>query len=367
MRVVVIGGYGNFGARVCRGLAGSPGIEVIAAGRHPDAGRDDLPDPGLQHAQLDHSARDFPAALKRLAPGLVIHCAGPFQSQDYRVALAAMAAGSHYLDLADGRQFVARFSQHVHPAARAAQRIAISGASSVPALSSAVVDSLIARLPKIEEIQIAIAPGQRAPRGEATIAAMLGYAGRRFKWRSGGAWRDAWGWQELKRLRFYGLGGRWAAACDVPDLELFPKRYPGVRTMEFRASLEVGAQQFALWLAALLRRRGMALPIERWARPLGRIASWMDVFGGDLGGMLVSVTGMRPDGSRARIEWHLTADSQDGPEIPCMAAILLARKLAQGGVAEQGAFPCMGFLALPEFETEFARWRITTVVRESAA
>jgi hypothetical protein len=27
----------------------------------------------------------------------------------------------------------------------------------------------------------------------------------------------------------------------------------------------------------------------------------------------------------------------------------------------------MGVLALPEFETEFARWRITTVVRESSA
>src|SRR6266496_1484337 len=122
MRVVVIGGYGNFGARVCRGLAGSPGIEVIAAGRHPDAGRGGLLVPDLQHARLDHSARDFPAALKRLAPGLVIHCAGPFQSQDYRVALAAMAAGAHYLDLADGRQFVTRFPYYVHPAARAARR-----------------------------------------------------------------------------------------------------------------------------------------------------------------------------------------------------------------------------------------------------
>jgi len=367
LRVVVIGGYGNFGARVCRALAGSAAMEVVAASRNPDSGRGGLLDLNVQHARLDHSARDFPRALARLAPGLVIHCAGPFQSQDYRVALGAMAAGAHYLDLADGRQFVARFSHHVHSAARAAQRVAISGASSVPALSSAVIDSLIGRLAQIEEIQIAIAPGQRAPRGEATVAAVLGYAGRRFKWRSGGAWRDAWGWQELKRLRFYGLGGRWAAACDVPDLELFPKRYPGVRTMEFRASLEVGAQQFALWLAALLRRRGMALPIERWAKPLARIASWMDVFGGDLGGMLVNVTGRRPDGSRARIEWHLTADAQHGPEIPCMAAILLARKLAQGGVAQPGAYSCMGFLTLPEFEMEFARWRITTVVRESAA
>ena len=50
-----------------------------------------------------------------------------------------------------------------------------------------------------------------------------------------------------------------------------------------------------------------------------------------------------------------------------MAAILLARKLAQGGVTQPGASPCMGFLALREFESEFARWRITTVVRESPA
>jgi len=55
----------------------------------------------------------------------------------------------------------------------------------------------------------------------------------------------------------------------------------------------------------------------------------MDAFGDDLGGMLVSLAGKRADGSRARIEWHLTADAQHGPEIPCMAAVLLARKLAQ--------------------------------------
>src|SRR5260370_13357158 len=214
MRVVVIGGYGNFGARVCRGLA--PGMEVVAAGRHTERGQGAFDGLKVAHARRDPSAREFPAELKRLAPGLVIHCAGPFQSQDYRVALAALAAGAHYLDLADGRQFVARFSHHVHSAARAAQRIAISGASSLPALSSAVIDSLIARLAHIEEIQIAIAPGQRAPRGEATIAAVLGYAGRPFKWRSRGAWRDAWGWQELKRLRLYALGARRARARRRP-------------------------------------------------------------------------------------------------------------------------------------------------------
>jgi uncharacterized protein YbjT (DUF2867 family) len=37
MRIVVLGGYGNFGARICRGLARN-GAEVIAAGRDPDRG-----------------------------------------------------------------------------------------------------------------------------------------------------------------------------------------------------------------------------------------------------------------------------------------------------------------------------------------
>ncbi len=48
-----------------------------------------------------------------------------------------------------------------------------------------------------------------------------------------------------------------------------------------------------------------------------------------------------------------------------MAAILLAQKFARGEIATRGAFPCMGFLALADFEAEFKRWLINTVVRES--
>lgn len=363
MRVVVLGGYGNFGARICRALAGDRTFEVIAAGRNPPS----EPAQGVAAVRLDLAAPGFPAALQGLGPGLVIHCAGPFQSQDYRVALAAAAAGAHYLDLADGRHFVAGFRAHVDAAARAAGRIALSGASTLPALSSAVIDSFLVRLEKIDEIRIVIAPGQRAARGEATIAAVLGYAGRPFKWLSGGAWRDAWGWQELARARINGVGTRWAAACDVPDLELLPARYPGVRTVEFRAALELSSQQFALWLAAALRRLGVPLELERRAGALERAASWMDSLGGDRAGMLVSALGTRADGSGARVEWHLAVDAPNGAEIPCLPAILLARKLASGAIVEKGAHPCMGFLALSEFEREFPRRGITTVLKEGNA
>ena len=237
----------------------------------------------------------------------------------------------------------------------------------MPALSSAVIDDVKERFRQLEEIQIAIAPGQRAPRGAATISGVFSYAGKPFKWWNDGAWHDAWGWQGLRRLGFAGFGVRWAAACDVPDLELFPARYSGVRTVEFRAALELGIQHFALWFAAMLRRAGVPLPLERWAGPMDRLASLLDYFGSERGGMLVSLVGTRADGSKVRVAWHLTADANHGPEIPCMAAILLTRKLARGELSARGAFPCLGFLRLADFESEFVHWRISTSVEESEA
>src|SRR5207302_6410054 len=48
--------------------------------------------------------------LRRLRVDVLIHTAGPFQGQDYFVARAAIEARCHYIDLADGRQFVAGIS-----------------------------------------------------------------------------------------------------------------------------------------------------------------------------------------------------------------------------------------------------------------
>jgi hypothetical protein len=57
---------------------------------------------------------------------------------------------------------------------------------------------------------------QRAPRGAATIAGVFRYAGKCFKGVRGGDWRDARGWQGLRRVRIAGLGTRWAAPLDKP-------------------------------------------------------------------------------------------------------------------------------------------------------
>jgi saccharopine dehydrogenase-like NADP-dependent oxidoreductase len=364
MRIIVLGGAGNFGARIIRALRGDPTIDLLIAGRRSILvpGAEDV-----QCAVVDIGASDFAQQLRALSPELVIHCVGPFQGQDYGVASAALAAGAHYLDLADGRQFIVEFAARVTDQAVRAGRVAISGASTLPALSSAVVEELRVGLSSIESIEVIIAPGQLAPRGKATLEAVFSYLGRPFQvWRKG-QWRRAWGWMDLRETRL-DVGRRLAAACDVPDLELFPARYAGVQTVIFHAALEFGVQHLTLWGLAALRRIGLPFPVARWAVSLNRLARMFDAGAGEKAGMRVSVVGNRSGGGgRVRRTWQLTAPAMDGPEIPCMAANLLARRLARGEVFKSGAFPCVGFLTLSEFAPEFARWKITTRMEEVAA
>ena len=49
------------------------------------------------------------------------------------------------------------------------------------------------------------------------------------------------------------------------------------------------------------------------------------------------------------ITFELTARSGDGPYIPCMPAILLAKKLAAGELERAGAYPCIGFITKDEY------------------
>ena len=76
--------------------------------------------------------------------------------------------------------------------------------------------------------------------------------------------------------------------------------------------------------------------------------------------MVVRVAGEGGAGQGLRGEWHITADNDHGPEIPCMASILLARRVARGEVLAPGAQVCMGLLTLEDFLPEFARWGMET-------
>lgn len=369
MRVLVLGGNGNFGARISRALTDNTEIELVVAARDEQrtaAFAATLPGKTLA-VRLDTEAADFVEQLRAIKAGLVIHTAGPFQGQDYRVAQAAAECGAHYVDLADGRRFVCDFAPALDATFKAAGLTAISGASTLPALSSAIVDDLRNRFAKLNSIDVCIAPAQQAPRGKATLAAVLSYCGESISVWQEGRWRQRVGWANPTRVRFAHMPPRLGALCDVPDLELLPQRYADVQDVIFQAALEVTLTQrmFALLAAArrwhLLARPAALVP---W---LYRMGSWFDRFGSGLGGMFVRLGGVSQQGSPLQIEWHLSADNNYGPEIPCMPAIILARRFARGEALPTGAQACAGLVQLREFEPEFSRWGIRTEVLTHAA
>lgn len=364
MRTLVLGGYGNFGARIARVLADESSIELVIGGRDArraesfaaELGR------GAKGLAIDLARPHLAEALRAHGIELVIHTAGPFQQQGYAVAEAAASAAAHYIDLADGRRFVCDFPAAMDAAFRSAGRSAISGASTVPALSSAVVDSLCAGWPRIDAIDICIAPAQTAPRGLATMQAVMSYCGEPLQVWENGHWQTRRGWAQPERVTFARMRPRLGAVCDIPDLELFPARY-GVRDrVLFRAALEVAMGQRAFACLASLRTAGLVRRPARLARLFERFAAATDFLGSALGGMFVRVEGIEATGRPARRAWHIAADHDRGPEIPCMAAILLARRFAAGRSVRHGACTATGLLALSEFHPEFARWGMVTDV-----
>lgn len=363
MRVLVLGGYGNFGQVIVRAIARIAGVQVVVAGR--DAGKADAlaAEVGGQGVALDVTGAALAQRLVELACEVVISTVGPFQGQDYRVAQACIEAGVHYIDLADARAFVCGIAE-LDGAARAAGVLVCSGASSVPALSGAVVDSLLPRFARLDAIEHGISSSEKTP-GLSTLQAVLSYCGKPFSQWRGGQWRTAYGWQEPRRHGFRApMGARWMVNCEVPDLDLFVQRYTGVQGVRFCAGVGLRLTQFGTWVLSGLVRSGLLTSALPLAMPLHRIARVLEPLGDGYSGMFVELTGQGVDGQPLQLCWELLAQGNDGPNIPCMAAVALVRKLAEGRLPARGAMPCLGLLTVDEYLQELAGFAISVEVRQ---
>ena len=343
-RVLIIGGYGTFGSCIARRLAQDADVTVIVAGRTAGKAKALADDLKAEWAELDIH-RGLDAGLERLRPDVVVHTSGPFQAQGYDVAEACIRHRCHYIDLADGRDFVAGISG-LDAAARAAGVLVVSGASSVPALTSAVIDKYRDAFAPLESVDYAIATAQRTSLGLATTRGALSYAGKPFTTLIDGTPQDVYGWQGLHWRKFPGLGWRALGNSDVPDLALFPERYPGLKTIRFYAGLELPVVHLSLWGLSWLVRARLLPGLERAASQMLALSRPLDLFGTDNSGFLMELSGTDAAGKPKRVTFSLTARSGDGPYIPSMPAILMARSLARGEAGKTGAMPCLGLIGL---------------------
>lgn len=363
-RVVVFGGTGHFGARICRRLAQEPDLDLVVTSRTRNRAQcfaaELCDDPAaVSGSAIDQNSTGLADRLRELDPTVVIHTAGPYQGQDYRVAKACINAGCHYVDLADGRQFVAGFDV-LDAEAKAAGVVLISGASTLPGISGSVVDELRDRFRQIERIETSIAPAHQTPRGLGTVRAVLSYCGAPFDtWRDG-EWRTVHGWQDLRWQRYPSLGRRLSGACDVPDLALFPHYVPGVRTVSFHAGLEAPWEQLGLWAMAWLTRASLVRDWQKHAPRFSAMSERLIRFGSIRGGMHMRIQGTGLDGKPQTCDWHLVAEQNHGPEIPCTPAIVVAKQLLEGKLSKPGAYPCLGLFAVAEFMKELAGFHVST-------
>jgi saccharopine dehydrogenase-like NADP-dependent oxidoreductase len=369
--VLLVGATGAFGERLAEGLVRS-GIAVIGAARNT-ARLDALArrlGPLFAAQPLDRASIDTAClrALRTRWPGLfaLADASGPVQTSDDRLPRAAIGAGLHYVDLADARAFVGGI-RVLDAQARAANVAVLAGASSTPALSHAVLDTLVAGSRKVIAIEIAIAPGNRAPRGLSVVQAVLSTAGRPIRLFRGGRWTEEAGWGLSKTIELPGLRNRRVALCETPDLDLLVERYCPAADAVFRAGLELRVLHEGVGALGLLVRIGILKSLSALARPLRVLAEMFKPFGTDRGGMRVDVLLENEAGRSVRRVWTLTADAGDGPYVPTLTALAALKILADGTLEWRGAAPCTGFIPYQAIAAEFCHHKITTQTTEMSA
>lgn len=368
--ILIVGSTGAFGTRIVELLSRDGTADLILAGRT----RAPLEaQAAALSKRLGISVRTFIVDAEQIGDGdlmalgsdLVINASGPYHGGRYALARAAIAARCHYIDLADSRAFVAGFGA-LDETARAAGVLAVSGASSVPGLSSAVVTRYRDAFTPLQEIHIAISPGNAFDPGVATVASVLGGVGQPIRMLRDGEWRTVYGWQGLRRLRIGAAGRRWLGYVDVPDLDLMPAHVAGVRTVRFQAGLEVSLFHLGLWCASWLVRSGLVRTLAPLAPRLRAIKRAFHRLGSDRGGMTVKMRGLGRDGKPKAITWLLIAGSGHGPYVPALTSVALAKRIMSGVELRRGALPCHGLVGLADILAQADGLDITCTQNEKA-
>ncbi|MDX8353690.1 DUF4166 domain-containing protein [Cognatiyoonia sp. IB215182] len=358
MKVVVLGGYGIFGSRLVE-LLHRDGHQVVVAGRSQAKADSFVDGRDLEVIVCDRTGDLSP--IWDAQPDVVVDAAGPFHAygdDPYLLAQACIANGVHYLDLADDPAFCASISQ-LDDAAKGAGVFVLSGASSVPALSSAIVADLARDADAIEMIDTAILPGNRAPRGWAVVESILNQCGMPFETHLAGEKVEMRSWS---RPRTFDLGQgliRKGWLMEVPDTRLFGAAFDA-QTVTFRAGMELPVMNHALAVISWLRAR-LRFGIAPWfVRLLLWIAAGLKPFGTDVGGMSVAVT-LRRGAQWQRKTWRLVAKAGEGAFIPAVAARAILR---DPKAVQRGARPASAVVTREAVEAAMKDLAVTTEVVE---
>lgn len=355
---MILGGYGNFGKRIAEALT-KQNFPVIIVGRSEKKAKHlqkKLSNNLAEIASFDvHKQLNENLTVHK--PAVLINTCGPFQNCDYKIAEICIQHGIHYIDLADAREFVTGITQ-LNEQAKQKNVAIISGASTVPGLSSAVLDKYKSEFSQIDFLKFGISPGQKVERGLATAESIFTYVGKPLKTFPSRK-KVVYGWQDIYRQDYPEVGKRWMANCDIPDLDLLPKYY-NIKTIQFSAGLELAFMHLGLWGLSCLIRFGLPLNLPKYTKLFLSISNWFNAFGSDIGGMHIIMIGKDHNFQPVERKWFIIARNSHGPHIPTIPAIVLAKKLINQETMLSGALPCIGLITLEEYLQELQDYDIKT-------
>lgn len=364
LKVLVIGGYGNFGGRIVELLQDDQRLTLVIAGRSRDrAARFGA---GLSHARADiipaafDRNADLTAQLALIAPHIVVDASGPFQAygdNPYKLVRECIQQGIHYMDLADGSDFVSGIGAF-DDEARERGIFVLSGVSTFPVLSSAVLNELRSVMPVIHDVTMGIAPSPFADIGLNVIRAIASYTGRRVTLMRDGKWTSGYGLTEATRFTIAPPGvlplhSRRFSLVDVPDLRLVPENMPGIRTVWTGAGTVPEILHRMLNTLGWFVRFRLAPPVTILAPLFHRVMKMLR-WGEHRGGMFICARGSDDAGTPVERSWHMIAEADDGPYIPAMAVEGVVGKVLEGAAPDAGARPASGALTLPDYERLFS-------------
>lgn len=359
MKILILGGYGVFGGRMARLLADLTDIELLICGRNLAAAQAFcaayVGAPRVRPLAVDR--QHIHAALQAEQPDLVVDVSGPFQeygAHRYGVIEACIAAGIDYLDFADATDFVLGVAQF-DARARAAGVFVLSGVSSFPVLTAAVLREMATRM-DVVSVEGGIAPSPFAGIGLNVMRAVVSYAGAPVKLQRGGKPGYGRGLAESRRFTV-AVPGRLPlhnlhfSLLDVPDLQVIPPEHATLTDIWMGAAPVPEVLHRVLNLLAKARAR-FALPSMEPLSPLFYRVLNLMTFGEHRGGIYIRAHGMR-DGVPTTLSWHLLAEGDDGPYIPSMAVEAVIRKLLAGDRPLPGARPATRALELADYRVLF--------------
>ncbi len=363
--ILIVGGAGVFGSRLARLLARRKGFRVSLGGRTESRALalqrelrliDEQGEYGFVMIDRDRIGGE---RLREIDCDVVVDCSGPFQLSGTQLIEAAIAARCHYVDIADSRAFVAGVTKF-DSAARAVAVAVISGASSTPGLTHAVLDHVTSAWLAVDSIDVAIVPGNRTPKGRAVVEGILSWVGQRVRVFREAGWEQGRGWSDGRWVTIEGLPRRRAMLAEVPDLDLLPARYaPRVRA-GFHAGMELPVLNWLIGVAAVPVRWGLVKSARVFAGLGTQIALWLDRFGSADGGMQIEAAGQDARGDARVVRWWLRAANGDGPYVPVAPAAAVIEMLTLGGRLRGGARSAAGVISLEQIRPWFSGLAIET-------